>query len=66
MDSITIPVGAPCSFEALRELNPAATVQEISAAFEQLPQELRAQAWAQTRLRVALEAWNYAAGEPTE
>ena len=63
MDSITIPVGEPCSFRALRQLNPNATVEEISAAFERLPDQLRAEAWAQTRLRVALEIWNANAAE---
>jgi hypothetical protein len=32
-------------------------VKQLSDAFEQLPTEMQAEAWAQMRLRVALEAW---------
>jgi hypothetical protein len=57
MRAVTIPLDEPLSFGALRRLNPDATVAQLSDAFELLPAELKAEAWAQMRLRVALEVW---------
>jgi len=57
MDAVTIPLDEPLSFGALRRLNPDATVEQLSEAFEHLPPEMKAEAWAQMRLRVALEVW---------
>jgi hypothetical protein len=57
MDAICIPVGEPLTFERLRELNPAATADDLAEVFPHLPAELKAQAWEAMRLRVALDAW---------
>jgi hypothetical protein len=61
VDEITIPVGQPLTFDALRALNAAATTEELAAAFQCLPAALREQAWDHLRLRVALNDWNAAA-----
>jgi hypothetical protein len=63
MNSITIPVGEPMTFDSLRRLNPSATVEQLSAAFEELPEQLRAEAWSQMRLKVALACWDAEAAE---
>jgi hypothetical protein len=63
MEAITIPVGQPVTFEALRELNRTASMEELADAFSHLPHELREQAWEHLRLRAALNDWNLAAGE---
>jgi hypothetical protein len=57
MNAVKIPLDEPLSFGALRRLNPDATVDQLSEAFEQLPPGMKAEAWAQMRLRVALEVW---------
>jgi hypothetical protein len=57
MDRITIPVGQPLTFEALRELNPQASTGQLADAFSHLPSDLREQAWEAKRLQVALDAW---------
>jgi hypothetical protein len=62
MDSITIPVRRPVSFDELKRLNPNASPEELAEAFPYLPAELREQAWEQLRLRTALVDWNTAAG----
>jgi hypothetical protein len=62
MDSITIPIGRPVSFDELKALNPGATPEELAAAFPHLPAELREQAWESLRLRAALTDWNTASG----
>jgi hypothetical protein len=64
MHALTIPLDEPLSFGALRRLNPEATVEQLSEAFEQLPSELKAEAWAQMRLRVALEVWGGDQSQP--
>ena len=53
----------PLTFDALRELNPTATAEDLRAAFMGLPGELREQAWLDLRLRVALLEWNADAEE---
>jgi len=55
--TICIPIGEPLSFDALKRLNPAATPEELTAAFERLPPQLQEEAWAQFRLRLALDSY---------
>ena len=55
MDTITIPIGEPLTFDSLRRLNSSASVEELADAFARLPTELRDQAWTALRLRVALD-----------
>ena len=57
MDHITIPVGRPLTFEALKALNPGASAAQLADAFSHLPPDLREQAWEAKRLEVALGAW---------
>jgi hypothetical protein len=63
VDEITIPVSRPLTFEALRKLNPTATVDELANAFDHLPAELQQEAFQALRLHVGLELWNLGAQE---
>lgn len=64
MDAIRIPVAAPLTFKALRNLNPDAPSEELAEAFTRLPDVLKDQAWAEVRLRLELDAWgNESEGE---
>jgi hypothetical protein len=47
MKKISIPVGQPLTFDALRQLNAGASAEELAEAFRHLPGELREQAWEQ-------------------
>jgi hypothetical protein len=58
MDSITIPVRAPLTFDRLLELNPHASAGELAETFPHLPAELRTQAWEDAQAHIALGAWD--------
>ena len=57
MDTLTIPIGRPLTFEELKVLNSEASTDDLAQAFGHLPPELREQAWDDLRLRAALSDW---------
>jgi hypothetical protein len=59
LHAIRIPLAEPCSFDALKHLNPDASSEQLAAAFNRLPGVLQEEAWEQLRLRAALDSWGH-------